>query len=50
MFRHLKKKHSIDFSTNNIIEKKIRKKINIDIIIFREIEINIKTEKKKENN
>ena len=45
--RHLKKKHFIDFTINNVIEKRIREKIIINAVIFREIEINIKAEERK---
>ena len=47
MFKHLKEKYLIDAIFSDIIEKRIRKGTNIDVVIFCEIEINIKTEKKK---
>ena len=47
MIKHLKKTHFINFTINNITVKKIKEKIIIDIIILRDVKINIKTKEKK---
>ena len=47
MIRHLKKAHFIDFTINNVIAKRIKKEIIIDVIIFYNVEINIKTKEKR---
>ena len=47
IIKHLKKTHFIDFTINDIIEKRIREKIIINIIIFYDVEINIKAKEKR---
>ena len=47
MIKYLKKAYFIDFTVNNVVAKKIKEKTIIDTIIFRDVEINIKTEEKR---